>query len=177
MEEVIESVEMHHTAPLPTDSGPHKISVAKHIGELFALEVRTAKANPNILLPESPEEFLSFLTEEHASETYVWNSPEGELAGYVSVIIEPDDPIAEVLSIGVDLGFQRQGYGQELMVLAERLARTAGKHKMKLVTAISNEAAQKFYQSLGYQIVGESEYTYADGKPRYQLEKSLDTHA
>lgn len=147
--------------------------VADHLDELFALDARIAVTSPDILPLESPEELLSYLTIEHQSDTYIWNNQERELTGYVSVIIQHDDPVVEILNIGIDPRYQGQGCGQKLMQFAEQIARGAGKRRMKLVTAVSNESAQKFYTNLGYKIVGELENTYNDGKPRYRFEKEL----
>lgn len=158
---------------LPTAPGPHKVVVKEHLKELFDLDLRAVESEASLLPLESPEVFYKFLEVEHESDTYIWNSSEEILTGFISLIIKPDNPAMEVLNIEVDPKFHGHSYGKQMMLFAEEVARKAGKEKLWLVTNPKNTRAVGFYQGLGYKIVREAENYYGDGEMRYVLEKEL----
>ena len=155
----------------PSDLQP--IDVMSHIEELFALDSKVAAISPDILPLESPEELIDFLTVQHQSETYVWRDEGNHLIASISVVNDPESSNFEVLNIGVDPSLQRSGYGTKLLQFAEELAIKAAKEKIVLVTAVSNNQAINFYQKNGFDVGATIENIYADGKPRYLLEKIL----
>ncbi len=158
---------------LPKKPGANKISVEENLNELFALDAKVTQASPYILPLETPEALLNFLTKDHKSDTYIWNDSNGNLVGFFSIINPLNEALIEVLNICIDPDSQRQGYGKKIMLFAEKLAREAGKKKIKLVTNIKNTPAITFYKSIGYTIVQEIKNYYSDGETRYMLEKSL----
>ncbi len=156
------------------EEGIHKVSVEENIEEMFLLDSKIAKASP-YLLPalETPSELLDFLTKEHQSDTYIFNGEDG-LAGYLSLVDTSRENALEVLNIGVDPKFQGKGYGKKMMLFAEEIAKENNRQKMKLVTTENNPAV-KFYESLGYGIIGKAGDYYGDGGTGYiLLEKNLD---
>ncbi|MDE1869234.1 MAG: GNAT family N-acetyltransferase [Candidatus Micrarchaeota archaeon] len=155
------------------DSAAEKIDVREHLDELFALDVKVAKATPSLLPLESKEAFLDFLIKEHKSENWVWRNSEGRMISYLSLVDKPAENSLEILNIGVDPDMQRSGYGRRMMEFAEDIARQAGREKTTLVTNTKNIHAVAFYRDIGYLIVKEMPNYYGDGETRYLFEKQL----
>lgn len=158
---------------LPHTPGLHKVSVKDHIDELFALDVKVAAASPYIFPLETAQELSDFLVKEHVTDTYIWNTDEGKLAGYFSIIVNQEEKTLEVLNIGVDPVFQGKGYGRTMMECAEKIAQEHDLHTVMLVTNVKNIFAINFYKKVGYSIAREMKNYYGDGEDRYVFEKSL----
>lgn len=158
---------------LDTQPGLHQVSVEENIAELFILDQKVAKASPDILPLDSPQELEEFLAANSNAHTYIWNNQEGRLTGYITILLDPSNPSAEILNIGVDPEFQLEGYGTQLMLFAQKLATDSKKDSIKLMTTVSNFGAQEFYKIMGFKVIGEVENAFSDGKSRYILEKKL----
>ncbi len=79
---------------------------------------------------------------------------------------------AELLSIGVDRGYQRKGIGKQLLVALEAEVRYRGGRKLSLTTDYhNNEQAVGFYRSMGYRVFYDF-IAYPD-REMYRLIKSL----
>ncbi|MFE9425422.1 GNAT family N-acetyltransferase [Kitasatospora sp. NPDC006697] len=67
--------------------------------------------------------------------------------------LPPDDrPLGWVMNVEVEPGRRGQGYGRELMLIAERLCLAAGTHDLGLNVYTGNESARRLYDSLGYRL-------------------------
>ena len=83
---------------------------------------------------------------------------EDDLAGFVHFRFEYDDeespnhPVLYVYEIQIDETFRRQGLGQKLMDIAEKIAGKAGMAKVMLTVFKANTSAMDFYQKLDYSI-------------------------
>ena len=86
---------------------------------------------------------------------------EGHLVGLVHVVIRdaPNIPIlvprryAVVENLAVREGHRRAGIGLALMERAEKWAQTKGATSIELNVYAFNQAAQRFYRELGYEIL------------------------
>lgn len=59
-------------------------------------------------------------------------------------------PILILYDLFVSPAARRRGVGRELMECARRYAQEMGAKRIELSTAVTNRAAQRLYQSLGY---------------------------
>lgn len=62
--------------------------------------------------------------------------------------------LAEIEHLYVELAHRNQGYGTELMTIAEATARRHGRKKISLLCRNDNIAAVNLYKKLGYSIEG-----------------------
>ena len=83
-----------------------------------------------------------------------------EVVGFV--IARPIPPEAELESIGVAEGFQRQGIGRRLMGALFRKLSRSGIERLFLEVRASNRRAIEFYRSLGFVQTGLRPRYYAD---------------
>jgi ribosomal protein S18 acetylase RimI-like enzyme len=70
----------------------------------------------------------------------------------------------EILRVYVQQAFQRRNVGRTFMALAEERCRAAGHETLWLTAWVGNIAARAFYQTLGYQDVGVTQYLI-EGQP------------
>jgi ribosomal protein S18 acetylase RimI-like enzyme len=74
----------------------------------------------------------------------------GERAGFLAW--EVDGDTVETLAIGCTI--QNRGVGSALMDEVQRRAAGAGCSRLRVVTTDDNAGAQRFYERLGYELVG-----------------------
>jgi ribosomal-protein-alanine N-acetyltransferase len=86
-------------------------------------------------------------------------APERLAGGFVLVRVTAGE--AEILTIGVDLRFERAGLGWRLMQAALREARMRGAEEIFLEVDEANVAARGLYAKLGFAKVGERKAYYA----------------
>lgn len=84
---------------------------------------------------------------------------------------------AHIVTVDVLPAYRGQGVGRQLMLECERRLRRAGARLARLETAVSNRAARKLYQSLGYTFVGRAARYYPGGEDAWVMEKSLHVRA
>lgn len=101
------------------------------------------------------------------SEVYLLES-ESIIAGYLKINIEDaqTEPMGnetlEVQRIYVRSAFKRRGFGNKLLLLAEKRARELDKKRIWLGVWEKNFKAQAFYESNGYHHVGEHQFIAGD---------------
>jgi GNAT superfamily N-acetyltransferase len=86
--------------------------------------------------------------------TEVWLGFQGDaLAGFVGILIHPEDQMGEVSIIAVSPAYQGQGVGRALMEFAERQVRAAGMKMVMVETGgdPGHTPARHTYESLGYE--------------------------
>jgi ribosomal-protein-alanine N-acetyltransferase len=93
-----------------------------------------------------------------------WVAREGaRLAGYIGAF--PRWRTGYIASIGVDIPYQRQGLGRQLMQGVQQIFFQLGLREVKLHVRVDNAPAVAFYQRLGYAVVKTIPHYYADGAP------------
>lgn len=83
---------------------------------------------------------------------------DASLAGYCVMGVVHED--LHIQNIAVALDHQRQGLGRFLLMEAIERARRAGAGKACLEVRVSNRAAQRLYESLGFKQVGKRKSYY-----------------
>jgi ribosomal protein S18 acetylase RimI-like enzyme len=114
-------------------------------GSMPAREAREyAEREFDKLLPEG------LLTREH----HIWSALDGDVeVGYLWIRVREQSTEVEgyVFDVAVRARLQRRGYGRALMLAGEEAARDLGADTMRLTVFGHNRAAQRLYDSLGYE--------------------------
>ncbi len=74
---------------------------------------------------------------------------------------KPYDNAIHVHLLVVFPEFQNQKFGQKIMNYVHSRADAEGRNRVTLSSFIRNEAAVRFYKSLGYQLIDSDEYFYS----------------
>jgi ribosomal protein S18 acetylase RimI-like enzyme len=123
--------------------------------------------------------YMRQLIESPSSATWIAeNGPEPkiELIGF-SIVEWPsgqNKSTAYIQTIEVHPAFRGRGIGAELLVRAEKSARSAGAHIIALHVDIENAAAIQLYESRGYARQGKEEHYYARHRAAFVYAKPLE---
>ncbi len=96
----------------------------------------------------------------------------GEIAAFVLAQKHGQDR-GRIVTLDVLPGYRGKGTGRRLMLSCEERLRKSGVRVVRLETAVSNEAAQGLYRSLGYTFVTVATRYYADGEDAWVMERWL----
>lgn len=83
----------------------------------------------------------------------VAEAAEGEVVGFLHAESYQTlyfEPVWNVLAFAVLPGFQSQGYGKQLLSMAEKEAKAAGMSALRLNSGMERKAAHRFYQARGF---------------------------
>lgn len=80
-------------------------------------------------------------------------SMHGVLQGFA--IMKFHDDVAHLLLLAVQPKVRRNGIGTALHQWLDKSCRTAGIQRVRLEVRASNQSARKFYENLGYRLVGQ----------------------
>jgi [ribosomal protein S18]-alanine N-acetyltransferase len=84
----------------------------------------------------------------------------GKIVGYVLFWLLPEE--VDIHNIAVHTGFRRQGIGQALLKQVVEQARNRDSSRVTLEVRVSNVAAQKLYESVGFISQGLRKGYYSD---------------
>jgi [ribosomal protein S18]-alanine N-acetyltransferase len=98
---------------------------------------------------------------------------EGELAGYVLVVLSKGGRSARIFTIAVDPRFGRRGVGAALLAAAEKFALRHEREALTLEVRYDNAPAIALYEKCGFRAFGEHEDYYADGATALRYRKRL----
>jgi ribosomal protein S18 acetylase RimI-like enzyme len=136
---------------LPHDKGIINIKVSEYADEIYRIDTITSNATPNLLPLESKEELINFLEIEYKSKSFIFNNENGDVAGYLSYIEDPDsEGMVELLNLIVIPEYQGKGYGRKMVNHYHDLMSEKKFKKSKLVTSPKNIDAIRFYEKIGY---------------------------
>ena len=80
-------------------------------------------------------------------------SVDGVVEGFAIMRFHDDD--AHLLLLAVQPKARKSGIGRALVDWLEKSCRTAGIRRVRLEVRVSNEAARRFYEALGYRLVSQ----------------------
>ncbi|MDF2690559.1 MAG: rimI [Gammaproteobacteria bacterium] len=111
-----------------------------------------------------------------AAHTQVWgiilDGSEQLIAfGVLSVVIDE----AEILSLAVEPGFYRQGYGEKLLNHLIHIAKNKKAETLFLEVRVSNAAAIELYKKAGFQETGRRKDYYETDEPQVKEDAILMT--
>jgi ribosomal protein S18 acetylase RimI-like enzyme len=104
---------------------------------------------------EPPEHLAKRLADPFCVEQPLLAEVGERIVGFAALRIVPcvfyADPHGELTELFVEDTHRRLGVGRELLLLAEKIARGKGVRELFVLTDLSNQAAQSFYRSMGYE--------------------------
>ncbi len=118
---------------------------------IAAFEKLTPQLNTSLPLPAF-KDLESIISSE---STYLFTGEEnGEIVGTISIVIYkiPSGMKAWIEDVIVDEAARGRGYGKELILFAVDFLKNKGIPSVNLTSAPSRVAANKMYQSLGFQL-------------------------
>ncbi|NPA97451.1 MAG: ribosomal protein S18-alanine N-acetyltransferase [Crenarchaeota archaeon] len=121
--------------------------------------------------PYPPQLLYMFMT--LYPELFLIAECEGRVVGYVCGVVRRDG-FGHIVSICVDPGYRRRGIGRTLMESIERVFREVFNIcRFRLEVRVSNVAAIKLYEKLGFKIARRLRSYYLDGEDAYLMIKDL----
>lgn len=98
---------------------------------------------------------------------------DGTVSGYAIVLFHRRRQSARLYSIAVASGYRRFGHGAALLAAAEQAAAARDATTMTLEVRADTPAAQRFYATHGYSVIGELRRYYADGTDARKMRRAL----
>jgi ribosomal protein S18 acetylase RimI-like enzyme len=86
------------------------------------------------------------------------------------------DEHAHLSLLAVQPGYQRLGIGRQIIEWLESSARVAGTFTVQLELRASNDGARKFYERLGYGVVGRKPGYYGGREDALRMTRDLAVH-
>lgn len=116
------------------------------------------------------KEHLLYILRNPRAATYVYEN--GRVIG--SLMLQDEESLLRVLSIGVHPSHRRRGIGRELMAVAEDVARSVDIPELRLEVNAKNPGAIAFYNALGYRTVGALPRYYSWGDDALAMAKPVE---
>lgn len=115
---------------------------------------------------------FAYLFGEPSSLSYQIVTANGEMAGFVFVLVNPDGA-AHLTTIGVAPEHRRRGLAMKLLVHLEDVLRVKGVSTVVLEVRVGNVFAKALYGAAGYSTVNRIAKYYTDGEDCFMMVKSL----
>lgn len=115
---------------------------------------------------------FSYLLEDPSTLGYRIDSAEGEMAGFLFVMLNPDGA-AHITTVGVLPAHRRRGLAERLMSHLEHVLRIKGVTTVALEVRAANTDAQRLYRRAGYMEVQRLPRYYNDGEDGLLMIRSL----
>jgi ribosomal-protein-alanine N-acetyltransferase len=142
----------------------------------IALDIPVLATYEKELFPYSPwstsqfkEEFAGIPTTRFMSVAEDGNT----IIGYCGVFVPAPGVEADILTVAVLPAYRRQGIAREFMHQIENYAIEREASALMLEVELSNEAAIKLYESLGYMKISVRMDYYGPGKDAHVMRKEL----
>jgi ribosomal-protein-alanine N-acetyltransferase len=142
----------------------------------IALDIPVLATYEKELFPYSPwstsqfkEEFAGIPTTRFMSVAEDGNT----IIGYCGVFVPAPGVEADILTVAVLPAYRRQGIAREFMLQIENYAIEREASALMLEVELSNEAAIKLYESLGYMKISVRMDYYGPGKDAHVMRKEL----
>ena len=142
----------------------------------IALDIPVLASYEKLLFPYSPwstaqfkEEFAGIPTTRYISVAEDGNT----IVGYCGVFLPAPGIEADILTVAVLPEYRRQGIAKEFMRQIEAWAAERKASAMMLEVELSNTAAIKLYESLGYMKISVRMDYYGPGKDAHVMRKDF----
>lgn len=115
-----------------------------------------ARLNAEFNGSSAPPEYLAKrLADPSCVEQPLLAEIDGYIVGFAALRIVPclfyANPHGELTELFVEEQYRWMGVGQELLSLAEKIAKEKGVKELFILTDVTNQVAQTFYNSKGYE--------------------------
>lgn len=87
---------------------------------------------------------------------------DGNVAGYVTTVVDLETSVGRVLNLGVDAAYQGRKLGKTLLSHALDYFESLGLRYSQIETTTTNEKGMRFYPSMGYQEVARKIYYFME---------------
>ncbi|MEP7148211.1 MAG: ribosomal protein S18-alanine N-acetyltransferase [Acidobacteriota bacterium] len=139
----------------------------KNLSEVLRLNVRCFRNGENYT-----KHTFNYLLGEPRNLSYQIVSSEGEMVGFVFVLVN-EDGSAHLTTIGVAPEHRRRRLGKRLLIHVESSLRLRRILTIVLEVRVSNTSAQSLYREAGYTVVQRLAKYYNNGEDCYLMMKSL----
>lgn len=153
--------------PAPPTTYAIRPLTADNLDEVLRLNYRCFRNGENYT-----KHTFSYLLNEPQTLSYRVVTAEGEMAGFVFVMINQEGA-AHVTTIGVAPEHRRRGLAARMLVHVERLLKRKGLSTVVLEVRVGNTAAQDLYKRSGYSVVQRISSYYHNGEDGFLMMKSL----
>ena len=119
----------------------------------------------------SRRSFRHWLSADHRALLVV--DVEGKVAGYILIIYHPGTRLARIYSLAVAPAYRKLGLARALIMAGEQIAEEDGRLYLRLEVSVTNTAAIKLYESIGYQQFGIYRDYYEDHKDALRYQKLI----
>ncbi|HZS45213.1 MAG TPA: N-acetyltransferase [Blastocatellia bacterium] len=118
-------------------------------------------------------ETFKYLLESKQTSALKLNTSGGGMGGFVVSMVEPDNT-GHIITLGVAPECRRRGYARWLMCEVERALAKRNVNLVRLEVRVTNHAAIKLYEGLGYTRVERLPIYYTNGDDGYLMVKGLE---
>lgn len=149
---------------------PAMIRPYRHSADLPALKRITATCFAGVSIDRNIEDKLGLLgghdwtwrklrhidadvAGDNARHVFVWEAPQGEVAGYITGRVDCESRIGWIPNLAVDPAYQGQGIGRALILHLLEHFREQGMECAKIETLEQNAIGSTFYPDMGFEEV------------------------
>ena len=125
----------------------------EHLSSVLAIE------SVSFPTPWSHRAYMGELTRNNFAHYFV-GLIDGQVVGYIGLWIMVDE--AHITTIAVHPEYRGNKFAERFIQFAEEYSKIWGAEKMVLEVRVSNEAAQKVYKRLGFEVIGLRKQYYND---------------
>jgi len=120
-------------------------------------------------------ETFRYLLESKQTVSFKLNTAGGGMGGFVVSMVEPDNS-GHIITLGVAPECRHRGYARWLMSEVEKALSSRKVNLVRLEVRITNHAAIRLYENLGYTRVERLPIYYTNGDDGYLMVKALDEY-
>lgn len=153
--------------PAPPMSYAIRPLTDKHLKEVLKLNLRCFKAGENYT-----KYTFAHLLSTPKCISYRAVNPRNNMVGFIFLTVN-ENGFGHVTTIGVAPEHRRRGLGNRLLQHAENALRNRKISAMSLEVRVSNTAAQKLYQEIGFAIVQRLKDYYKNGEDGFLMVKPI----
>jgi len=142
-------------------------SITNHVWQMKVneTEARIEVTFDTVRLPRSmrtgyPRDLDEVVEHWQRGEAFLVAEVDGEIRGYVDLLINPWQQIGQVFNLAVHREYRQRGIGASLMRHASEWARKQGAVTVMAEATTKNYPALCFYQRLGFQFCGFNDHRY-----------------
>ena len=151
----------------PTTYSVHPLTAAE-LEDVLRLNLRCFRNGENYT-----KHTFAFLLNESQTLSYQAVSAEGQMVGFIFVMVNPEG-VAHITTIGVAPEHRRRGVAGRLLSFLDSVLKAKGIGTIVLEVRVGNTAAQRLYNQHGYAVTQRIASYYNNGEDGYLMMKSIN---